>query len=102
MKKTIAVCGTALLSAALFAAPGGRPGAPAHRQEVRVVKPAHHQEVRVVKPAPRPVVKVVKPAPRPEVRVVKPAPRPVVKVVKPLPPKHRHMPPPPRPWWKFW
>ena len=69
MKKTIAVCGTALLSAALFAAPGGRPGAPAHRQEVRVVKPA---------------------------------PRPVVKVVKPLPPKPRHMPPPPRPWWKFW
>jgi hypothetical protein len=34
--------------------------------------------------------------------VVKPAPRPVVKVVKPLPPKPRHMPPPPRPWWKFW
>ena len=69
MKKTIAVCGTALLSAALFAAPGGRPGAPAPRQEVRVVKPAPRQEVRVVKP---------------------------------LPPKHRHMPPPPRPWWKFW
>ena len=80
MKKTIAVCGTALLSAALFAAPGGRPGAPAPRQEVRVVKPAPRQEVRVVKPAPRQEVRVV----------------------KPLPPKHRHMPPPPRPWWKFW
>jgi outer membrane biosynthesis protein TonB len=63
MKKTIAVCGTALLSAALFAAPGGRPGAPAPRQEVRVVKPA-----------PRPVVKPL-PPPKPH-HAPPPPPRP--------------------------
>ena len=82
MKKTIAVCGAALLGAALFAAPA----APAGRPGALAPKP-------VAKPAPR----AVKPAPKP---VVKPAPR----AVKPLPPPPpaRPLPPPPRPWWKFW
>ena len=66
MKKTIAVCGAALLGAALFAAPAGRPGAPAPKP---VAKPAP----RAVKPAPR----VVKPLPPPPpARPLPPPPRP--------------------------
>ena len=103
MKKILAVCGTAVLGAALFAAPpAGRPapGRAAGKHDAPAVKPAPRA---AVKPAPRAAVKpapraAVKPAPR---HAVKPAPRAAVKAVPPRRPHHAP-PPPPRPWWKFW